>query len=142
MQGLGGVGMHLAAWAQASDEVAVGLTYKSRTRLPLSGGADFTVPDAFLGRAPDQQASTDVLDRGMAFITEFSGKEFQSRRFLMGLIGFIKAAYPEIAAHLAKQQEGGRILLANDLSALSAPPAPSMPAGLPHTHGPGCQHHH
>ncbi len=93
-------------------------------------------------QALDQQAATDVLDRGMAFITEFSGKEFQSRRFLMGLIGFIKSAYPEIAAHLAKQQEGGRIVLANDLSALSAPPAPSMPAGLPHTHGPGCQHHH
>jgi hypothetical protein len=92
--------------------------------------------------ALDQQTATDVLDRGMAFITEFSGKEFQSRRFLMGLIGYIKTAHPEIAAHLVKQREGGRIVLASDLSALTPPPTGPMPSGLQHTHGPGCQHHH
>jgi hypothetical protein len=52
-----GFGVHLAAWAQAADDVAVGLTYKSRTKVPLSGGADFTVPDAFSEKTPDQEAS-------------------------------------------------------------------------------------
>lgn len=92
-------------------------------------------------QALDQQAATEVLDKGIAFITEFSGKEFQSRRFLMGLIGYIKTAHPEVAAHLAKQREGGRIVLAGDLGTLSPPSAP-VPPGLQHIHGPGCQHHH
>ena len=55
-----GVGAHLAAWTQASDDVAVGLTYKSRTKLPLAGGADFTVPDAFAGKTPDQEARATI----------------------------------------------------------------------------------
>lgn len=93
-------------------------------------------------QALDQQTATEVLDKGMAFINEFSGKEFQSRRFLMGLIGYIKTTHPEIAAHLTKQQEDGRIVLAGDLSALTPPPSAPMPSGLQHTHGPGCQHHH
>ncbi len=55
-----GIGLHLAAWSQPSPEVAVGLTYKSRTRLPLEGGADFTVPDAFSEKAPDQEARATI----------------------------------------------------------------------------------
>ena len=51
-----GFGGHAAVWAQASRDVAVGLTYKSRTKIPLEGGADFTTPDAFAGKTPDQVA--------------------------------------------------------------------------------------
>lgn len=95
-------------------------------------------------QAIEQQTETEVLDRGMAFVTDFSGKEFQSRRFLTGVIGYIKVFHPEIAAHLAKQQDGGRIMLTGELSALSPPPRPSGPlhGGPQHTHGPGCEHHH
>ncbi len=55
-----GVGVHLAAWAAATPEVAVGLTYKSRTRVAMAGGANFSVPDAFAGRTPDQEASATI----------------------------------------------------------------------------------
>jgi long-chain fatty acid transport protein len=55
-----GVGMHLAAWTRPSPATAVGLTYKSRTRLPLAGGADFTVPDAFSEKTPDQEAKATI----------------------------------------------------------------------------------
>ncbi len=55
-----GVGLHLAAWAAASPAVALGVTYKSRTRLPLAGGADFTVPDAFSEKTPDQEAQATI----------------------------------------------------------------------------------
>jgi long-chain fatty acid transport protein len=51
-----GAGLHVAAWYAASAELALGATYKSRTRVNLEGSADFTVPDAFTGRAADQRA--------------------------------------------------------------------------------------
>lgn len=107
----------------------------------------FAQQQAEVGKAQqaiDQQTETEVLDRGMAFVTDFSGKEFQSRRFLTGVIGYMRVFRPEIAAHLAKQPDGGRIMLTGELSALSMPPRPSGPLhGDPqHTHGPGCQHHH
>jgi long-chain fatty acid transport protein len=52
-----GVGVHLAAWAEATPDVDVGVTYKSRTRIRMEGGADFTVPDAFSEKTPDQPAT-------------------------------------------------------------------------------------
>lgn len=94
--------------------------------------------DTFAKQQPQQIADSgtapDMLDRALAIITEFSGQDFQSRRFLHGLIGYVKTFHPEIAEHLAKQQEGGRIVLPGQL-----PPTPQEPS---HIHGPGCQHHH
>ncbi len=83
---------------------------------------------------PDTAMATDVLDRTLKFVTEFSGGGLQSSRFLHGLICYIRAAHPQIAEHLAKQQEDGRIVLPGQFT-----PQPSTPA--PHTHGPDCQHH-
>lgn len=55
-----GAGAHASAFWQPRRELALGLAYRSRTRLPLSGGANFTTPDAFAGKAPDQRARTTL----------------------------------------------------------------------------------
>jgi long-chain fatty acid transport protein len=55
-----GFGAHAAVHVAATPALAFGLTYKSRTRLALSGGADFTAPDAFAGRTPDQAAASSI----------------------------------------------------------------------------------
>ena len=88
---------------------------------------------------PDTALATEVLDRALKFVTEFSGGGLQSSRFLHGLIGYIRAYHPQIAEYLAKQQEGGRIVLPGQFTPSPAPPEPS---GLQHTHGPDCGHHH
>jgi len=84
---------------------------------------------------PDAALATEVLDRALKFVTEFSGGGLQSSRFLHGLIGYIRAYHPQVAEHLAKQAEGGRIVLPGQFA-----PQPSAPA--PHVHGPDCGHHH
>ena len=55
-----GFGGHASLYIEAADWLAVGLSYKSRTTLPLSGDADFEVPEAFAPRFPDQQVSASV----------------------------------------------------------------------------------
>jgi len=83
----------------------------------------------------DSSAAPELLDRIMRFVSDFSGKEFQSSRFLSGLIGYVKTHHPDIAEHLKKKHEPGHIILPGQ--SLMPPPAPE-----PHTHGPGCEHHH
>lgn len=83
---------------------------------------------------PDTALATEVLDRAMKFVTEFSGGGLQSSRFLNGLTGYIRAHHPQVAEHLAKQNESGHIILPGQFT-----PQPTTPA--PHTHGPDCQHH-
>ncbi len=83
----------------------------------------------------ESQIAPEVLDRTLKFVTEFSGTGFQSQRFLGGLIGYVRTSHPEIAEHLAKQQEHGHIVLPGQSF---MPPPPSEP----HEHGPGCRHHH
>ena len=83
----------------------------------------------------DSSTAPDVLDRTIRFVSGFSGNDFQSRRFLSGLIGYVKMYHPEIAAHLTKQHQAGHIVLPGQSF---MPPA----ASEPHTHGPGCRHHH
>lgn len=56
-----GVGGEASVYWQATTELAIGLAYKSRTWMRAQGDADFTVPDAFLGRAPDQHAASEVV---------------------------------------------------------------------------------
>jgi long-chain fatty acid transport protein len=59
-----GVGAHVAGWARVQEDdrgaLDVGLTYKSRTHLDLSGEADFTSPDAFSVKTADQNASSAI----------------------------------------------------------------------------------
>ena len=93
--------------------------------------------DNFVKQQPQQMADThtapDLLDRLLAFIGEFSGNAFQSRRFLLGLIGYVKTFHPDIADHLTKQTQSGRIVLPSQF----APPPTE-----PHVHSPECKHHH
>jgi hypothetical protein len=82
----------------------------------------------------DMSSAPEILDRTIAFATRFSGTDFQSQRFLGGLIGYVRAYHPEIAEHLTKQREPGHVILPGQQ--FMPPPAPE-----PHTHGPGCHHH-
>ena len=93
--------------------------------------------DSFAKQQPqqivDNHTAPDVLDRLLTFIAEFSGNAFQSRRFLNGLIGYVRTFHPEIAEHLRQQTQGGRIVLP---SQFAPPPAET------HVHSPECRHHH
>lgn len=95
--------------------------------------------ETFKKQNPQQIADTssapEVLDRAITFVSEFSGKDFQSRRFLGGLVGYVKTYHPHIAEHLIRKQEPGHILLPGQSFMPPADPEP-------HTHGPGCEHHH
>ncbi|MFM8552887.1 MAG: hypothetical protein ACKOCD_11370 [Nitrospiraceae bacterium] len=94
-------------------------------------------------QAIDQQSAPEVLDRAIKFVADFSGGGLQAQRFLNGLIGYLKTHHPEVAAHLAKQQEGGRIVLPGQLTPHPGFTQPSGPLHEhQHTHGPGCEHHH
>jgi len=85
----------------------------------------------------DQQSAADVLDRALAFVTSCSGQALQSRRFLTGLIGYIRSRHPEIASQLeAESREGSRIVLPSDMPS----PTSSTP-GHAHSH-PHHHHHH
>lgn len=66
------------------------------------------------GEKPDTQLVSQVLDRGLIFITEFSGNGLRSNRFLNGLIGFLKSRHPDVAEQLTKLgQKDGRIILSS-----------------------------
>jgi len=73
-----GVGGHFSVFWRINKWVDLGVTYKSRTLLKLSGDADFTVPDSFASRAPDQTARADFTlpDRialgGLAHLGKFT----------------------------------------------------------------------
>jgi long-chain fatty acid transport protein len=56
-----GVGADAAVYYAASDRAAVGLAYRSRTYIPLEGGANFTAPDAFANKIPDQHAKSELV---------------------------------------------------------------------------------
>ena len=85
----------------------------------------------------DQQQASEVLDRALAFVTSISGGALQSRRFLTGLIGYIRLRHPDIAEHLAAEsREGSRIVLPSEL-----PQSPSPTGGHLHA-GPHHHHHH
>jgi hypothetical protein len=94
--------------------------------------------EAFRKQNPDQiidsSEAPEVLTRVVQFVSNFSGTDFQSSRFLGGLIGYVKTAYPQIADHLEKKHEPGHILLPGQ--SFMPPPAEV------HTHGPECRHHH
>jgi len=87
----------------------------------------------------DQQTATEVLDRALKFLSEFSGAGLQSHRLLTGLIGYIRTHHPEIAEQLAKQgKEGGRIVLPGQFTPGKVEPVAHRHSGPPHEH----PHHH
>lgn len=85
------------------------------------------------------QATPEVLERAIAFIKDFSGDGFQSQRYVNALIGYVRTAYPEVAAHLTKQGDRTSIFIPGQMM---PKPEPEPAHGHGHTHGPGCQHHH
>ncbi len=94
--------------------------------------------EVFHKQNPDQIAESsdalEVLDHAARFVSEFSENDFQSSRFLGGLIGYVKMMHPDIAAHLKKKHEPGHILVPGQ--SFLPPPATEV-----HTHGPDCKHH-
>jgi len=57
------------------------------------------------GEKIDTDMAGEVLDRGLMFITEFSGTGLHSTRFLDGLTGFLKSYHPDVAEQLKKLSE-------------------------------------
>ncbi len=57
------------------------------------------------GEKIDTDMAGEVLDRGLMFITEFSGPGLRSTRFLDGLAGFLKSHHPDVAEQLKKLSE-------------------------------------
>ncbi len=55
-----GFGVDASLYYQARHDLAIGAVYRSRTTLPLRGGANFTTPDAFSEKAPDQNAASSI----------------------------------------------------------------------------------
>ncbi|MBW2523172.1 MAG: outer membrane protein transport protein, partial [Deltaproteobacteria bacterium] len=60
-----GFGGQAAAFFDLGEYAQAGVSYKSRAHLPLDGDADFSVPEVFARRFPDQRVSLDwtVPDR-------------------------------------------------------------------------------
>lgn len=90
-------------------------------------------------QAVDQAAASEVLDRAIKFVSEFSGGGLQSQRFLTGLIGYIRTHHPEVAEQLAKQHEGGRIVLPGQFTP-QAEPRDHVHPGPQHVHDHTCRH--
>jgi long-chain fatty acid transport protein len=70
-----GVGGDASVLVRAGKHATVGLSYKSRTALPLAGEADFDLPPAFAATRPDQEVSSrwtlpDRLALGLAWTEE------------------------------------------------------------------------
>jgi len=55
-----GLGFDAAAFVRITDDLDAGVSYRSRTRLAMSGEADFTAPDAFSMKTADQHVTTEV----------------------------------------------------------------------------------
>ncbi len=67
-----GYGVDAAAYYDATPELGLALAFRSRSRIELGGNANFTAPDAFADKTPDQTASTtmtmpDVLVLGVHY---------------------------------------------------------------------------
>jgi long-subunit fatty acid transport protein len=69
-----GIGADASVFWQPRPDVGIGLAYRSRTAIGFSGPANFTAPDAFSEKTPDQNARTamtlpDQLVLGARFRT-------------------------------------------------------------------------
>lgn len=94
--------------------------------------------ETFRKRNPDQiaEASTgpEALDRIIRFVSTFSGKDLQSRRFLGGLVGYLRTYHPQLAELFRQKHEPGHIVLPERAF---MPPIPEA-----HVHRPDCGHYH
>ena len=55
-----GAGLDASVYWQARADLGVGLVYRGRTTIDFAGNANFTAPDAFSGKTPDQTAQTSM----------------------------------------------------------------------------------
>ena len=55
-----GYGVDASVYYQATPELGVALAFRSRSKIELGGNANFTAPDAFADKTPDQPASTTM----------------------------------------------------------------------------------
>lgn len=55
-----GFGVDASAYYVPRADLAIGLRYRSRTKIDFDGNANFTAPDAFSEKTPDQTASTTM----------------------------------------------------------------------------------
>jgi long-chain fatty acid transport protein len=55
-----GVGVDASAYYAPRADLGIGLTYRSRTTIDFDGNANFTAPDAFSEKTPDQTARTSM----------------------------------------------------------------------------------
>lgn len=53
-----GMGVDASAFYAAREDLGIGLTFRSRTHITFDGNANFTTPDAFSEKTPDQTAQT------------------------------------------------------------------------------------
>jgi long-chain fatty acid transport protein len=53
-----GLGGDASVYWQARSDLAIAASYRGRTHLAFSGPVNFTTPDAFAGKTPDQHAAT------------------------------------------------------------------------------------
>jgi long-chain fatty acid transport protein len=53
-----GMGLDASAFYAAREDLGIGLAFRSRTHLTFNGNANFTTPDAFSEKTPDQTAQT------------------------------------------------------------------------------------
>jgi long-chain fatty acid transport protein len=53
-----GLGVDASAFYAAREDLGIGLAFRSRTHLTFDGNANFTTPDAFSEKTPDQTAQT------------------------------------------------------------------------------------
>lgn len=56
-----GFGFDASAYYQARPDLALGAIFRSRSRMALAGGANFTAPDAFSAKVPDQDAASELV---------------------------------------------------------------------------------
>ncbi|HEY5952085.1 MAG TPA: outer membrane protein transport protein [Kofleriaceae bacterium] len=55
-----GFGVDASAYYVPREDIGIGLTYRSHTKLDFDGNANFTAPDAFSEKTPDQTAATTM----------------------------------------------------------------------------------
>jgi long-chain fatty acid transport protein len=55
-----GFGADVSAYYAARPDLGIAVAYRSRTRIDFSGNANFTAPDAFSEKTPDQHATTSM----------------------------------------------------------------------------------
>ncbi len=82
-----GIGVDASALVRFSPYAQLGLTYRSRTSVPLDGEVDFDVPAPFAPRFPDQEASSaitlpDRIALGAAFRPRLPGFDASPLRIL------------------------------------------------------------